>query len=449
MKIILTVALFVFCIRLGQSQPAIKAILKENLHEYRKNDTVALVGQLSTTTDSLRIYLVKSVDRDVYKIKSSQLVIIDTFDNFWDKQWFTLQSGRYWKKDNYLKSRENLTSLCKDYAKNLIESYHSTEYKNVQAYFNNTFESFKKTSNYKNKEINFKIYLLKLDDPHLFSFDSGEIFISTAFIAHAKTFDELEKAILKEIAHVLCDHQLQRWHQKKNNKLMVSVAVNSLLTITAIGVIANSATYINNATSVGSNSNSYAPAVLLGGCYYYTTSTFEPSQNVMLKYTKRQKTIATQIADNYFLSHNTNQNGSSTIDYTQAFTEIMSQTAWNYYYQGKFKESIALVNRIESAGVAGAEYYLLKAKLYNSYFRTDEANYEALQYLQLAKDHSTNINIDILKEEGLVYLELDKTDKARTCFEEYKNALNKLGIVTYDDKKEMEWINQILKELKP
>jgi hypothetical protein len=134
----------------------------------------------------------------------------------------------------------------------------------------------------------------------------------------------------------------------------------------------------------------------------------------------------------------------SNSEYIQTISPSITCTAWELFFDEKYKEALAMVNKQETYGSCSSDDYLLKAKLYRKLFKTDEANYEALEYIQKAKNLASQTNIDIIKEEGLIYYQLNQMEKARASFEEYKYGLKQTGINSDDDKRELKWVDSMI-----
>jgi len=295
-----------------------------------------------------------------------------------------------------------------------------------------------------------KVYIIKSEVEDIFSFDNGSIFITTGLLVNTLTEEELVRLLTREISHIVNDDQVI---VRRNKNVGTAVGVG-ILAVALVAVIVATSEDDNDHNRHGEHHH-YKESHndwFFDGFVYESYGDYRPPMTAYARpsalkdYYEDQNERARRIANIYLSSEYDNIDQASDAAYMRHISGIVTYEAWNKYFKSEYKGALFLINRLESNNAAGSDDYLLKAKIYRKLYATDEAKYEALRYIQTAKDMNSNVNIELLKEEGLIYYQLNDMPKAHSSFEEYRYALDKVGVNDENDKREISWADQMLEK---
>jgi hypothetical protein len=433
------------------AQPTVKAVLTKNKFGYKTGDTIQLIGYYPLQSNSSSKYVTKAKSGTIRNVSPKQVKLIDTIGNFWDCQWYYHCSGDIAHKGWGNTIRNELKNGYYDYLKEMKANGFLVEDTGLLDYLNQLAITIGPDKLFKGYDTQITVHVIKADQPDIFSFDNGGIFITTELLAQTQSEEELIKLLSTEIAHIVCDHQFVCRKKQKSANTAAAIFVGLVAVATIVAVTANSN---NNEPEHHRHSNYHnyeAGSFIIEGAVSYAVSYAPPKisyspPRLNLEYTSDQTEVAKYIATSYSINESHKFFHLTQNEYTRAISPAITYTAWDLFFKSKYKESLSVLNRVENSNACGSDDYLLKAKIYRKLYNTDEANYEALKYIQLAKDASSQTNIDILKEEGLIYFHLKNMDKARASFEEYRVGLKQVGVSGEDDRDELNWVDKMIQK---
>lgn len=447
MKTLLFAFVLIFALQGAYSQPTRSAVLLKNRLGYSKGDTLLLTGYFPKASNSSEKYVVKSARGEIRQIKPAHIRVIDTIDNFWDSQWYYYSSGKAAKNGMNTGLRKKLNEDYNGYLAELKNNNFLFENPETMDYLEQLIRRIGPEKLYKGTDAKLSIHVIKTDTPDIFSFDNGAIFITTGLLANTSSETELVKLLSAEVGHIVGDHQ---FINRKNENLLTALVVGAIVVTTVAIIAANSDDSDHHNRRRHHQDNNFN--LFIEGSFLLSNHNFSPppvafSRPARLSsYNKHQVASAATISNVYMASEYEKTEHPSVSEYCSNISGAITYSAWNAYFDSDYKKSLALVNRLENNGAAGSDDFLLKSKLYRKLYNTDEARYEALQYVQKAREMSNTTNVDILKEEGLIYFQLEQKDKARSCFEEYRYGLKQLGQNDENDRREIAWVDQMIQK---
>jgi len=425
------------------AQPTLHGVLLKKRLGYSKGDTICLSGYYPSNSSFPANFVVKSKN-GVYRLLNCQNIrVIDSISDFWDNKWYFNRSGTITKNGYDNRVRHDLANAGTDYLSYLNSNNILFNDSSLIYFLEDEINYLGPEHLYKGSRCNLKINVIKAEVPDIFSYDDGNIFITTTKLAFIKDREELDRLLLKEIAHIELDHQAINRRNYINEKTAGAIFLGLA---TAAAIIATNSIPDNHFSYPRYESTMLLAQVCVESCINFMPLllTYTPPKE-RPQYSDTQESEADNIADEYLRYFPVNNNDPN-FDLTANLAPAITQTSWDFFFLEKYKEALELVNRLEEKNMAISDDYLLKAKLYRKLYHTDESCYEALKYLNLAKKTSTNTNIDILKEEGLIYYRLKDLPNARKDFEEYRDAILELGVRNDNDNKELNWAKDMIQK---
>ncbi len=433
------------------AQPQMRAILLKNKLGYNQGDTIQIKGYNSYSSNRPNKYVVKAKAGNIRMIDPSNLRLIDTIQNFWDYQWFLNRSGKVAKSGHYMGVRNSFNGECETYveqlkAANLLENNAET-----LDYLDDLLKRIGPPSLIKGMDATLKIYVIKSEAKDIFSYDNGSIFITSGLLANTLTEEELVRQLTTEISHIVNDDMVVN---QRNRNVGTAVGVG-ILAVALVAVLVASSDEDNHHHDRHENhydNHEYHGNWFFDGFIYESYCDYAPPMQAYTRpaairnYHSDQNDRARNASNAFLSSEYDKTNPLSNKEYTRNISGIITYEAWNKYFKSAYNDALQMIDRLENNEVASSDDYLLKAKIYRKLYSTDEAKYEALSYIQKAKDMKSDINIDLLKEEGLIYYQLNDMPKAHASFEEYRYALDKVGLENEDDRREVSWVNQMLEK---
>lgn len=447
---LLGIVIVAACISIN-AQPQMRAIMLKNKMGYNEGDTIQIRGYFSRNSNRPNKYVVTAKSGTTRLIDPSIVRRIDTIQNFWDYQWFLNRSGKVAKSGHYMGVRNILNNECAAYveqlkAANLLENNPET-----QDYLDNLLRRIGPSELIKGTSASLKVYVVKSETEDIFSFDNGSIFITTGLLANTFTEEELVRRLTREISHIVNDDQVVN---QRNRNVGAAVGVG-ILAVALVAVLVASSNEEDHHHHNGYNhysNHEFHSNWFFDGFFYESYCNYPPPIKayfrpvVIRDYHADQNEMAKNASNAYLTGEYKETSPLSDKEYMRNISGIITYEAWSKYFKSDYKEALHLISRLESNDLAGSDDYLLKAKIYRKLYATDESKYEALRYIQTAKDMKSDINIELLKEEGLIYYQLKDMPKAHASFEEYRYALDKIGVDNEDDRREVTWANQMLEK---
>jgi len=422
-----------FLCSFANSQVTLTAVVVKKFSDYQVGDSVKLYGFTKSRFDDSEEVLIKK-GAEYKAVSASKFSINGTQMGFWDNLWFYNRSGEVLTKGWENDLRTDLLMDCREFIQNLQKNKLLFEDDYLQDYLSQLVHKICPTRLNKQKNSQLTVYVMKSRDPQSFSFDNGTIVISSALLAGANTEGDLVKILSKEITNVVLEHNLlnlkqQIWAQRTTNFW------------TGFAEVAATAAAISNSGN-GSNNFTYGDAIAITLAANLISSGI--MERIGANYTVDQLSKA-DFYSNLFLKTGYSKMEHKTPDeYTRIISDVISYTSWQNLYALNYSDAINLINRLENAGVATEDDYLLKAKIYRTLYNTDESNYEALRFVAKAKTIGLTKLVDLDKEEGLLYLRIGDKAKAKLAFEEYRTGLEDIQAKGGDNSTEIRWVKNIM-----
>ena len=434
MKKLLFIAVIIVCSVQLNSQIILSGVANRKFSNYKTGDTVSIYGYKKYENGLTPDYIYKKGD-EYKKVSCEKIRLIDKCDNYWDQTWFYNRSGDFrlyaWNND----LREKIKDDSRDFVVNIQQKHLFYDDEYLRDYLLELTHKICPNKLNKNNGEAFSLYILKSDSPECFSFDNGTIIISTSALANTKTEAEIAFLLAKQISNVVLEYNIQNLQQHLHSENAAKFWTGLAAVATTAIAISNGANYtrrydfdFNDAIAVTAATNVITNSVL---------------NNMELKNSADQNKISDRNAEDFMRTSNVEWNSSS-LDLTKRISGILTYSAWQQFFATDYKQALATINRIENANIATADDYLLKAKLYRSLYSTEEADYEALSYLQKAMDISNSSILDILKEQGLIYLRIHENLKAKNAFEDYRKGLIQLKDKGEDNDEEIHWVENLI-----
>lgn len=433
------------------AQPQVRGILLKNKLGYNQGDTIQIKGYNSRSSNRSSKYVVKAKSGNIRMIDPSNVRLIDTIQNFWDYQWFLNRSGKVAKSGHYMGVRSSFNGECAAYIEQLKAAGLLENNAETQDYLDNLLKRIGPSTLVKGMDASLKIYVVKSDAKDIFSYDNGSIFITTGLLANTLTEDELVRQLTTEISHIVNDDLVVN-RRNRNVGTAVGVGILAAALVAVLVASSNEDDHHHERNRDYHEHTEFHGNWFFDGFIYESYSDYAPPMRAYTRpasirnYNNDQNESARSASIAFMTNEYEKTNPISNREYTRNISGIITYEAWNKYFKSAYNDALQMIDRLENNGVAGSDDYLLKAKIYRKLYNTDEARYEALQYLQKAKDLKSDINIELLKEEGLIYYQLKDMAKAHASFEEYRYALDKVGIENDDDRREVSWANQMLEK---
>jgi hypothetical protein len=232
---------------------------------------------------------------------------------------------------------------------------------------------------WKGRNQNLVVKLLNSDQKACYSFDNGQILITTQLVAQTLNEKELFRILTEAVAHILLDSNIDNLDPDSESEF-----------------------------------------ARLGAAYPVSVRI-------------RLQTIATKFL-NYYEKNTKSEPYSGDFDYLNSIAGVISYTAWQEYYSNHYQAALELVERLMQANIANSTDYLLKAKIYPKIVNTPEANQQSINYLKTAASLSDQQLPDIYSELGVLQVREKQYAEARVTFSEYY----KLVSAVQNDEK-MKW----------
>lgn len=428
-------SLFLILALLGwnaQSQTR-KAIILKNRFGHKAGDTIELKGHFPSFESFPEKYYVWD-GYNYRRAKPSLFHVIDSSSNFWDNIWYLYRSGEITRKGWGESLRRQLQEDRRVITEQFDRDHLLFEDDLLKDYLYQLVRTICPMPLHKGFQTDFKIYVLKSTEPKSFSFDDGTIVISTAKLIQLSNEKELVKTLADEVGNIVLDHQYKNLRRNVN-------ARNGAAVFTALVGVTTTALAIENEAK-GKNTFTMDDARALTAATAIITDI--SLENMGVNPTWEQLSQTAVISRKYMRENDSLWKDENTLSFMKRIAGVYTYSAYQEYYKSNFNGALSLVNKLDNSNLASQDDYLLKAKLYRILYATDESNYEALKYLKLAKDAAPTKNVDIFKEEGLIYMRMNEDEKAVASLQEYKTGLQELGDA---DENELRWVNSTLERI--
>ena len=334
------------------------------------------------------------------------------------------------------------------------------------------------------------IHIRKDNEPNAFIFPNGTLFISTGLLSTINSEDELIGVLAHEITHMVLDHSIVNYieEQKREQRGMFWSAIATGAVAAAEVVMASKNEYYipGNLTlttamlarDVSQRINKRL-GILCSQNQEYEADEVACKVLIFLKKDKYALSSALQKIKNSLVesgNYNSLENGSEThpaienrikeiglriipIDnnYMKNISFVTSYNAMEAFIEQNLELCKDLVEKNINVSVATQDDYILISKVTLLTKDDKESNAKALEYIAKAKKYKNLTNINLYKQEALVYIRLKNKEEGKISLEKYlelvsaeKSKLEKiknekywLQFSAYCDK-ESEWtINMI------
>lgn len=301
------------------------------------------------------------------------------------------------------------------------------------------------------------IHVLKVSEPNAFIFPNGTLFISTGLLSTIDSEEELIAVLAHEITHMVLDHSIVNYieEQKREQRAIFWSAI-------ATGAVA--ATEI----AIASKNQYYTPGNLtLATAMIARDVSQRINKRLGIIYEQNQEYGADEVAckvltflkrDKYALSsalqkiknslvesgnYNSLENGSEThpaienrikemgskiipIDnnYMKNISFVTSHNAIQAFNEQNFELCKGLVEKNINVAVATQDDYILISKVTLVTKDDAENNTKALEYIAKAKKYKNLININLYKQEALVYIRLKNKVEGKLSLEKYLELIS-------------------------
>lgn len=413
------------------AQVTVNASVKKKFSRYNEGDSVTLYGYIKNL-DNTGDFIIKE-DGEYKRISSTKFNVVNSKLGFWDHFWLYNRAGdiltRGWDSD----LRNSLFSDCKEFIQNLEKNELLFEDDYLQDYLSQLIHKICPTKLNKPRNNYLTVYVMKSNEAQSFSFDNGTIILSTKLLAELKSEEELVRTLSKEITNVVLEHNLFNLKQKIRADRAASFW-------TGFAAVASTAVAVNSAVN-GKHNFTFNDALAV------TLATNLISNGILesmgAKYSDEQLNRATFYSDLFFKTEYKTELKTPD-EYNRIISNVISYNAWQHFYALEYNDAMDLINRLENAGIATEDDYLLKAKIYRTIYNTDESNYEALRCIKTAKNLGIIKLVDLSKEEGLLYLRIGDKSKAKIAFEEYRSGMEELQAKGGESDSELRWVRTVM-----
>ena len=412
-----------------------KVVLTINAIGYHKGDTVEVKAHLPASENFPEQFLLTNGNRQRW-LKSDVVKRVELINDFWDSYWFYYRSGEIQKKGWDSDLRSELKTNCKDFIQDATDNKLIFDDDLLVDYLYQLVHKICSGKLYKGYNTNFSVVVFKANEANSFAFDNGTIVLTTKLLSQTKSEKDLVKILAKQVANIVLDHQLL------NLKQQISAGRSAAFWTGLVGVASTVAAASNE--SKGSDDFTMDDAENLTRAAYIFSSSIGEQMGVKLS--NVQDKNANNISELYVSKYYDGWNKQTNDEYLRDISNVLTYTAWQNYYQKNFNEALQLVTRLENAHVASNEDFLLKAKIYRMLYTTDEANYEAIRCLEIAKSLGNVQLVEIFKEEGLLYLRINNLDKAASAFSEYRKGLEEMQKSGSDCTEELRWVSNLMQK---
>ena len=388
-----------------------KGVLLKNTFFGSKGDTINLYGRRYNSNVSANQYLIWGTE---YRyVNENKIKLVEKEYDFWENIWFNYRAADL-KKDGwqYLsRVKEDATEFYNQLLQNNLIYYDDF----FTDYLYHLVNKIHITKLIKKEPTNFSVVIMKSNEEKYFVFDNGLIVLTTGLIANTKTEKDLVMVLAKCISHIVLEHNIV------NIKKQI-IAQNRSEFWGGVAAVVSSAAMVYSNTQ----NNSYFSAdeiVLVGASAYLLTKYV--LEEVGANYSVVQHRSCKNLAKKYF-DENGNLFLTTDHDYQKKISGIVSYTAWQYFHALDYYHSLELVNRIKKENALVAEDYLLLIKLKRLIDSSEKSCYEILSIISTARKNGGSGLIELFKEEAMIFIRLNKKDKAKASLSAYKNGLIRL-----------------------
>jgi hypothetical protein len=406
--------------------------VKKKFSAYNEGDSVNLYGYIKNLDNSGDFIIQQN--GEYKRIAGSKFNVIASKLEFWDHLWFYNRAGEVLTKGWEYDLRNDLFSDCKEFVQNLQKNRLLFEDDYLQDYLSQLVHKICPTKLNKPRNSFLTVFIMKSNETLSFSFDNGTIVLSTALLAGLKSEGELVRVLSKEITNIVLEHNILNLKQEIRAQRVANFW-------TGFAAIASTAAAINSAVK-GNNNFTFDDAIAVTLATNMISSSI--LERVGAKYSDDQLNKAAFYSDVFFKTDYSKIELKTPDEYNKSISSVISYNAWQHFYALNYSDAMDLINRLENAGIASEDDYLLKTKIYRLIYNTEESNYEALRCIKTAKKLGVIKLVDLSKEEGLLYLRIGDKAKAKIAFDEYRSGLEELQAKGNDSDQELRWVRNVM-----
>lgn len=370
------------------AQKSYQGILLKNAAGYQKADTLTLLGSRIHASQGQQ-FLIRSKIGELRYLHGKHIRTIANAEDFWQQLWWDHCSARVIKDETFVQNRKLVWAQDREWLNaflGAIESETADAFQEdyLQQLVNRIHPA--RLAQYIGQNKYLTIILLPTERNVPVYYQNGEIVIPPVWLSQFTYEHELVGILARLIANIILEH-----------KVANAMTVNGEL---------------------------------------YAISPFQPSQT----------SLSLQVAQDFVKQSgiNTEENAANRDAYTRKISSSILLAAREAHADYDYEKAIQYIDRLISAQAASEEAYLLKARIYRRLYNSASSNRTALSFLEKAQTLSTTTNLDILTEQGLLYMRLGEYAKAKTAFLAYDKGLASIG--GYDE--ERRWVKELLFQCK-
>ena len=430
-KLVLTTLLLSF-LSSSFSQVVLQGIAIKNLHSYQKGDTINVHGVKANFSSTINQYLIKEGTEDII-VAEDKLALIDTNISYWKKLWFKTHGVNFQKKGWEQDKRTVLSDAAREYYFQAVNNDLIFEDDLLYDYIHQLLLKIHPDRLIRPNFTRFSVVIIKSNQADYFSFDNGNIFLTTGLLAKTESEKELVEILTECVAHVVLEHNMY------NLKELIKNERTAQLWGTFATIASTAATVANNNRNL--TVHSFGESLDFGLATYILSKTILGT--VGSDYTQDQNLEAITIAKEY-INKKWSSNYIPDDQFFKEISSVVSYVAWQEYFVMNYDYALILSNKILQQKMAMEADYLLLSKLYRATSNSEKTNLEALQFLKEAKQINNSGLIELFKEAGILYIRLNDKVGARQSFVMYRNSLLDLEKSGVDISNELEFINRTL-----
>ena len=423
-------------------------------------------------------------------VEESKIIQLDPPENnqeFWQHVYLKNKLFQYFKKNGYReKLRTEIDEECKDYLYKVNDIAYKDDY--ITSYVQSIFAKLTATGHDLNRKERLNIRVIQSPNPDAYMLPNGSLLISTGLLCTLDSDDELAGIIASEMAHFVLDHQIDNIYRAERrakraafwadilqttadaaldiaywNNNDKALAIGTAATIGTIGAVLN----MDIVNRLGMQYklkqeiladriacefltfNKFNPDGLSSALHkialYYYNSKFNSKE--LIRYGSLEE-LRTRYSKLGIVDVPSNRN------YLKSTQDIITFNATMNLADERYEEASRLIEKSIQHNLATDNDYVILVKAQMALYNTQEVNEECMTMLWKAQELAgDNPNLDIYKQEILLFLRMNKQAKAAEKLKVYMDLLSAYESQKIEGEelawtmKEKDWANQLLNKI--
>ncbi|MEO0471917.1 MAG: hypothetical protein AAF206_19985 [Bacteroidota bacterium] len=366
------------------AQQSYEGILRKNAGGFQAGDKVKLIACRINPEYGPQIFFINKLG-DAKSINARHITMVSQPEDFWTESWWKYRSTGVLKATNLKRNRIQTYQLEREQFEAAIGNGNvGTEDAFQEDYLQQLLHRIHPAplGKYIDQQHYLTAYLLPTDKNLPVFYQHGAIVIPPLWLAKFEYEHQLAQELANLVAHIILEHKVSN----------ASFLDNQLIGVRAL----------------------------------------RPEQT----------SLALQLAKEYIAQadYDLFETPSNRDAFTRKISGSILLAAREAYARQEYEKAISSIDRLITVNAASEEAYLLKARIYRRLYNSESSNRTALTFLQKAQSLSTTTNLDILSEQGLVYMRLGDYEKAKVSFFSYDKGLASIG--GYEE--ERRWVKEML-----